>query len=44
MLPDGRALTNARAAVERDRLAARQRADAEVALTRAARQLAARAS
>jgi len=44
MLPDGRALSNARAAVERDRLAARQRVDAEAALTRAAERLAVRAS
>ena len=32
MLPDGRAVANARAAVERDRLAARARVDAEAAL------------
>ena len=44
MLPDGRALANARAAVDRDRRAARERADAEVALTRAAERLAVRAS
>ena len=44
MLPDGRALANARAAVDRDRRAARERADAEVALIRAAERLAVRAS
>jgi hypothetical protein len=44
MLPDGRAVANARAAVERDRRAARERVDAETALTRAADRLAARAS
>ena len=44
MLPDGRAVANARAAVERDRLAARARVDAEAALSRAAERLAARAS
>jgi hypothetical protein len=41
MLPEGRAVANARAAVERDREAARQRAEAEAELTRAARRLAA---
>jgi hypothetical protein len=40
MLPEGRAVANARAAVERDRAAARQRADAEAFLDRAARRLA----
>jgi hypothetical protein len=44
MLPDGRAVANARAAVERDRHAALERVDAEAALTRAADRLAARAS
>ena len=37
MLPENRAVTNARTAVERDRVAARQRAQAQVALDRAAR-------
>jgi hypothetical protein len=37
MLPEGRAVTNARTAVERDRVAAHQRAQAQVALDRAAR-------
>jgi hypothetical protein len=40
MLPEGRAVANARAAVERDRAAARPRADAEAFLDRAARRLA----
>lgn len=44
MLPEGRSLTNARTAVERNRRAALERADAEAALTRAADRLAARAS
>ena len=44
MLPDGRALANARAAVERNRRAALDRVDAEAALARAADRLAARAS
>jgi hypothetical protein len=44
MLPDGRGVANARAAVERDRASARQRAEAEAALDRAARRLAAKAS
>jgi hypothetical protein len=39
MLPESRGVANARAAVERDRLAARQRAEAEAALDRAARTL-----
>ena len=37
MLPEGRALANARAAVALDLAAARQRAEAEAALDRAAR-------
>lgn len=37
MLPESRAVTNARTAVERDRVAARQRAEAAAALDRAAR-------
>ena len=44
MLPDGRAVTNARIAVERDRRAARERADAEAALDLAARRLAVKAA
>jgi hypothetical protein len=42
MLPEGRAVGNARAAVERDRRAALERAAAEAALSRAARRLAER--
>lgn len=37
MLPESRAMANARIAVERDRVASRQRALAEAALDRAAR-------
>jgi hypothetical protein len=37
MLPESRAMANARTAVERDRVASRQRALAEAALDRAAR-------
>jgi hypothetical protein len=44
MLPEARSLANARAAVDRDRAAARQRAEAEAALTRAAHRLARRAA
>jgi hypothetical protein len=40
MLPESRGVANARAAVERDRRAARQRAEAEAALDRAAGRLA----
>jgi hypothetical protein len=40
VLPEGRAVANARAAVERNRTAAQQRAEAERFLDRAARHLA----
>jgi hypothetical protein len=44
MLPEGRGVANARAAVERDRAAALERRQAEAALDQAARRLAVEAA